>query len=266
MYDSHVHSDHSMDCKWSMYNMVLGGIANNLKSICFTDHIDLESTEKKLDFCFDLKDYFKDVNRVKHRFKKDIEILGGVELGMKPNLENRYNELLSNYSFDFVLMSLHSVKNKDIFMDKLDENLSSLDILNEYFQDLLYCVKNFKNYDVLGHLDFIDRYLHLRNMEIEYTTLYPIIVDILTIVIQDGKGIEVNTSGIRYGLDYFHPKPSILRLYKDLGGEIITIGSDAHSPKDIGYEFKNVERLLKEIGFKYIYIFKDRKKYPIHIG
>ena len=76
----------------------------------------------------------------------------------------------------------------------------------------------------------------------------------------------MNTAGVKYGLGYYHPKIEILKLYKELGGEIITIGSDAHNPEFIGYEYKEVEKLLRELEFKYIYLYKERKKFPIHIG
>ena len=127
------------------------------------------------------------------------------------------------------------------------------------------CVDNFNNFDVLGHIDYIDRYFEDFSTIPKYEEYHYLIESILKILIQKGKGIEVNTAGMRYGLDYFHPKIQILKLYKELGGEIITVGSDSHTPETIGYGYKAVEKMLKDIGFKYIHIFKERKKYPINI-
>src|SRR5699024_5326676 len=128
------------------------------------------------------------------------------------------------------------------------------------------CVRGYDNYDILGHFDYIDRYLLDHSQDLKYNSLYPIIQEILQLVIDNGKGLELNTSGLVWGRDYFHPKIQILKLYKELGVEIITIGSNAHSPDYVGYEFRTAEKMLKELGFKYIYIFKKRKKIPINIG
>ncbi len=266
MYDFHVHSDYSMDCKYLMEEMVVEAINNNMKSICFTDHIDYDVTEKRIDIDFRTNDYFKKVNQVKYKYLKNIEILAGVEIGMQPHLGERYNEIIDNNPFDFVIMSIHSIDGKDIHLDGFTNNKSPIDALTKYYEYLYQCVNSFDNFDVLGHIDYIDRYFSESTILPDFDEYSSLVRDILKLVIEKGKGIEVNTAGIKYGLKYYHPKPQILKLYKDLGGEIITIGSDAHSPKFIGYEYKGAEKLLRELGFKYIYLFKERKKFPIHIG
>ena len=93
MYDFHLHSEYSIDSKASMENMVLGAIEKNLKSICFTDHVDLDSTSKRLDFVFRTSDYFRNIKQVKYKYMKNIEILAGVEIGIQPHLFERYNKL-----------------------------------------------------------------------------------------------------------------------------------------------------------------------------
>ena len=266
MYDFHVHSDYSMDCKYLMEEMVLEAINNNMKSICFTDHIDYDVTENRIDIAFRASDYFKKAKQVKYKYMKKIEVLTGVEIGMQPHLAKKYDEIINNNPFDFVIMSLHSIDGKDIHLDKFTHNKKPIDALIEYYQYLYRCIQSFDNFDILGHIDYIDRYFE------DFSSLPPFqeysiyVENILKLIIEKGKGIEINTAGIRYGLGHYHPKTSILNLYKDLGGEIITIGSDAHSPEFIGYEYKEVEKLLRELGFKYIYLYKERKKFPIHIG
>lgn len=265
MYDFHLHSEYSIDSKSSMENMALGAIEKNLKSICFTDHVDLDSTSKRLDFVFRTSDYFKNIKQVKYKYMKDIEILAGVEIGIQPHLFERYNKFIEDNAFDFVIMSTHCVNYLDIHADNFTRGIEPIDALGQYYKNMYKCVDNFNNFDVLGHIDYIDRYFEDFSTIPKYEEYHYLIESILKILIQKGKGIEVNTAGMRYGLDYFHPKIQILKLYKELGGEIITVGSDSHTPETIGYGYKAVEKMLKDIGFKYIHIFKERKKYPINI-
>ncbi|MDX9916535.1 MAG: histidinol-phosphatase HisJ family protein [Gudongella sp.] len=266
MYDFHIHSDFSIDSKTPMEKIALAAIDKNLRAICFTDHVDFEATADKIDLMFRPLDYFRDINRVKYKYRDKIEILAGVEIGMQPHLTERYQKFISDYGFDFVIMSIHSIDGKDIFFDFNDMDISADEILLKYYNSVLDSVKSFDDFDVLGHLDFIDRYLLIRQENFRYDAVMDVIKNILMILIEKGKGLEVNTGGLRYGLSWFHPKTQILKLYKDLGGEIITFGSDTHSELHVGFEYKNVERLLRELEFKYIYIFRGRKKFPIQIA
>ncbi len=97
-----------------------------MKSICFTDHVDYDITENRIDMDFRTSDYFRKVKQVKYKYKKDIEILAGVEIGMQPHLNKRYNELIENNPFDFVLMSIHSIEGKDIHLDNFTYNKKNL--------------------------------------------------------------------------------------------------------------------------------------------
>lgn len=265
MYDFHVHSDFSLDSKTPMESIVKTSIEKNLRAICFTDHVDFEATKEKIDLMFRPLDYFRDINRVKYTYKDKIEVLAGVEIGMQPHLADRYSKFISDHGFDFVIMSIHAIDSKDIFLEFDKMELSQGEIINRYYDSVLDCIDSFDDYDVLGHLDYIDRYLFTDGTPIKYDFYMDKIEVILKKLIDKGKGIEVNTGGLRYNLDSFHPKPQILRLYKDLGGEIITIGSDSHTIHHIGYEYKQTEKALRDLGFKYIYIFRGRKKFPIQI-
>lgn len=265
MYDFHIHSDFSLDSKTPMERIVKNAIEKNFKTICFTDHVDFEATEDKIDLLFRPLDYFRDINRVKYKYRDKIEILAGVEIGMQPGLESRYDDFVEEYDFDFVLMSIHTINRRDIFQDYSSSELSSSEIISRYYDELLHCVDVYDNYDVVGHIDFIDRYIDDKEVLERYDLYMNKIEKILKIIIDKGKGLEINTGGLRYRLNSPHPKPSILKLYKDLGGDLVTFGSDAHIAEHVGYEYKSSEKMLREMGFKYIYLFRNRKKYPIQI-
>lgn len=265
MYDVHLHSQYSMDSTTDMEDTVIQAIKKNMKSICFTDHVDFDSTIQNIDFVFRTSDYFREINRVKYKYKKDIEILAGVEIGIQPHLFERYDQFLNNNGFDFVLMSIHAVGGEDIYVDKFTANKDPIVAIRAYYSDMLTCVKGFSNFDILGHIDYIDRYFADQNDIPELEVYEDLIVEILETIIKKGKGIELNTSGFRKHLGYFHPKLSILELYKELGGETITIGSDSHTPETVGSDYRLAEKMLRELGFKYIHIFKERKKFPINL-
>lgn len=265
MYDFHLHSNFSMDTKHSMDSMCISAIEKGLKGICFTDHIDLDVTANKLDFQFITDDYLKNLKSMKYRYCEKLQVFSGVEIGMQTHLGERYDEILRNGAFDFVIMSIHSLGENPQFIDEFLISVDPIIALEIYYNTMYECVKSFDNYDVLGHIDFIDRYFIDKTRLPKYDKVFPIIEEILKTIIYNNKGLEINTAGLRYGLDYLHPKVSILKLYKELGGEIITIGSDAHSPEYVGDNMKFAENYLKGLGFKNSYIFKDRKKNPVKL-
>ena len=110
---------------------------------------------------------------------------------------------------------------------------------------------------MLGHLDLIRRYDNAGDYPFEYTK--PLIREILQIVIQDGKGIEVNTSSYRYGLNDLTPSEEILHLYRELGGTILTIGSDSHKPEQLGAHISDTRKRLKELGFRSFCTYAEMK-------
>ena len=114
-------------------------------------------------------------------------------------------------------------------------------------------------FDSYGHLDYVVRYGPARNLNYSYEAYQDLIDPILKTLIEKGKGLECNTGGLRYGLGHPNPCEDILRRYRQLGGEILTIGSDAHSPEQVGYGFQTASRLLAACGFRYYTVFHRRK-------
>ena len=111
----------------------------------------------------------------------------------------------------------------------------------------------------IGHLDYVVRYGKSREKEYSYTDYADIIDEILKLLIEKEKGLEVNSAGLKYGLPFAHPHPDVLNHYRELGGEIITIGADAHKPEHIAYDFAKAEEILKSCGFKYYTEFFEQK-------
>ncbi|MFB9973613.1 histidinol-phosphatase HisJ family protein [Allobacillus sp. SKP2-8] len=252
MYDFHMHSTFSADCEVPMEEMVQAGIKQQLKKICFTEHIDYEYPDPSITFDVDLDQYENEIKKMNERFGSQIQVLKGIELGVQPHILEQYRQLLRERSFDFIICSMHSTDGKDLHSGKLFEGLKLDEAYEKYYGELYDCVKNFEGFNILGHLDLVTRYKYEEGV---YHFL-DIIEEIFKTIMPRGQGIEINTSGYKYNMGRLLPSKDILQLYYDMGGEIITIGSDAHKPERIGDRIDEATELLKDIGFKYISTFE----------
>ncbi len=243
--DYHLHSEFSDDSRESMDNQIQQAISLGLNEICFTDHVDYgikcdwddprgiawrqDAMEPLANVNY--PEYFAKLLRMRVTYGKAITIRSGLEFGIQSITVDNYKKLYDRYQdqLDFVLFSMHQVNNLEFWTQDFQIGKTQQEYNEEYYREILKTMKLFKNYSVLAHLDLLARY--------DKKGIYPfekvedLIAEILKQAINDGKGIEVNTSSWHYGLTDTQPSRKILKLYKDLGGKIITVGSDAHSTK-----------------------------------
>lgn len=259
--DFHVHSSFSGDSQTKMELMIEQAVRLKLDNLCFTEHhdIDLFPTDPSISFILDFEAYHNYFFQLKDRYSKEIQLLLGVELGIQPHLYSNLKNIVTEAPYDFILCSNHVANgvdpyNPEFFMDK-DKHIAYL----EYFEDILNNVKNYSDYDIYGHLDYVIRYGPYETKHYLYKDFQDVLDEVLKTIILKGKGIELNTSGYRYQLGNPHPTVEVINRYKKLGGEIITIGSDAHCPEQLCSHFDLAEEVLKKAGFKYYTIFKNRK-------
>lgn len=259
MFDYHVHTSFSGDCSTPMEEVILAAISKNIKSLCFTEHLDYDYTNGNFNLLLDQDKYLSTFCPLRDKYVNCIDLKLGIEIGMQPHLYERYDEYLKKYPFDFVICSTHMVDRLDIHDGDYFQFRSSQEAVEGYYIEVLNVVKEYHNYDVYGHLNFIDRYIKYYNAEeINYRRIKEIIDEILIHIIRNNKGIEVNTSGLRYGMNCTLPNRDILTRYRELGGTIITTGSDAHYSEHIGSGFAELYELLRDIGFKYVATFDKR--------
>lgn len=261
--DYHLHSTFSEDSDADITDIINAAKAKGMKSICLTDHYDMdfpvikEAPEMKFDL--DIPNYIKSLQEFQQSLSPDFDLRIGIELGTMPtNLDKISAFVKNNPYFDFIIASTHIVDNLDPYYPSYYEGRSLKDAYQRYFEDELYAVTNFASYDVYGHLDYILRYGYDPANPFNPKDFMEIFEEIFKQIISKGKGIEINTGGLYKDLKQTHPCKEYLKLYKNLGGEIITVGSDAHSPEKIGYGFDVARDLLLECGFKYYCTFKDR--------
>ena len=275
--DYHIHTEFSDDSREPMQNQIERAIELGLDEICFTDHIDygikkdweegnivfrggdgMSSDPSQMDPCANVNypEYFGKLLRMKEIYKGKITIKQGLEFGIQTITVDQYEKLFDRYKdqLDFILLSMHQVNNLEFWTQDFQRGKTQKEYNEEYYREIYEVQKVFKHYSVLAHLDLLVRY--------DLQGIYPfenvkdMIAEILKLAIADGKGIEVNTSSWHYGLADTQPSRAILKLYKDLGGKIVTIGSDAHNTKFLADHLKDAMQILKEeIGIQEICTF-----------
>ncbi len=257
MYDYHIHSHFSEDSSSEMEDMVKGAILQGAKEICFTEHKEFDYPVDELEFELDLLKYEKKFYELREKYMDRIDMKIGLELGLQKHVLKECGEFVKKFPFDFVIASQHCMDKKDLYYMKLEEK-NVKGAFDTYFGELYYDIRNFQDFDVIGHLDLIRRYTK-EAQEYDISKSYQEIEEILRYLIDIGKGIEVNTGGLYYSSKLLNPSVDIIKIYKSLGGEIITFGSDAHKPDRILGYYKETMEILKTIGFKYLSTYTERK-------
>lgn len=259
--DYHVHTEFSDDSIYPMSQVVKDAITMKMDEICFTDHVDYgikedwdsgkaivyRGTEPLANV--DYPSYAARIRELQSLYGMQIDIKMGMEFGIQTHTIPKYEALFQKYPFDFIILSIHQVEDKEFWTQDFQKGKSQEEYNRRYYDEMLAVIKRYQNYSVLGHMDLITRYD--KNGIYPFEKVEPIISEILRIVIENGKGIELNTSYHRYGLKDSTPSVNILKRYRELGGNIITIGSDSHSPGQLGAYIENAKQLLKSLGFHY---------------
>ena len=267
--DMHMHTWFSTDSEACPRDMADEAVRKGLKTICFTDHFDKDDLEWGEEGIFDVDAYFVEMQKLQEEYAGKLNIRIGIELGLRTYLKDYYEELTKKYPFDFVIGSVHNVPYKkdaegnilytDPAAEKLFTDRTDKEAYRLMMETTLENVRTSDCFQTLGHLDNVVRYGKSREKEYSYTDYADIIDEILKLLIEKEKGLEVNSAGLKYGLPFAHPHPDVLKRYRELGGEIITIGADAHKPEHIAYDFAKAEEILKSCGFKYYTEFFEQK-------
>ena len=247
--DCHLHTSFSTDSDAPMEAMLASAVRKGLSTVCFTEHLDYDYPPENGEevFLLDLPAYCEKLLELRERFRGKIEVLFGVELGMMPYLGARCEEVVRAWPFDFVIASSHL------------EGVSEEEAYASYFRTIPANVRAFSSFHTYAHLDYVVRYGPHRNERYSYEKYREAIEPALRILIENGKALEVNTGGYRSGLGQPNPHLDVLRAYRELGGELITIGSDAHAPEGVALEFDRLSELLPALGFTHYAVFKGGK-------
>ncbi len=257
--DCHVHTCFSGDSEAPVKAMLDKAVSLGLSGLCITDHIDYDYPDDPELFLFDVTEYFSFLTKLKEEFHNKLPVRIGVELGLQPHLADLHRQFAGEYPFDFIIGSSHVVDKADPYYPAFWDGKDPKTVIRHYFESILENINAFSDFDVYGHLDYIARYCPDKNFVYCCEDYMDILDECLRTLIFKGKGIELNTAGFKYGLGHPNPHETILRRYKELGGEILTVGSDAHKPEHLAWNFPQIPELLKNCGFSYITVFDQRK-------
>ena len=271
--DYHVHSAYSDDSDYPLEQVIRDAVEMGMDEICLTDHVDYgikRDWDEGGEIAYrgsqplanvDYPRYMAQLHELQQRYGDRIRIKIGLEYGMQTHTIPRYRALFARYPLDFVILSIHQVDDQEFWTQDFQRGRTQQEYHERYYEELLAVMQEYKDYSVLGHLDSITRYD--KQGVYPFGRVRPIVERILRRAIEDGKGIEVNTSSHRYGLSDTTPSVEILKLYRELGGTILTIGSDSHAPAYLGTHITETRALLRELGFRQFCTF-DRMQPVFH--
>ena len=217
------------------------------------------------EFTLDTDAYRAKYLELKEKYSGKIRLLFGVELGLQPHLAEWCADYVSRYDFDYIIGSVHTIGRMDPYYASFFEGRSERAAYEQFFEEALTDIKRFNDFDSLGHLDYVVRYGPNKNKEYSYKEYADLIDPILTKIIDRGIALEANSAGYRKGLGEPNPCKDVLKRYKELGGQLVTIGSDAHRCDSLCCDFPRLEALLRDCGFKYhtVYVGRTPELHPL---
>lgn len=251
MFDTHVHANFSVDAKLTIEE-IISYTQEADRGVIITEHLDYSYPTNPLAFIFDPAEYF-----TKFSPYRNEKLLLGVELGLQDICHHENTKVAKSYPFDMIIGSIHVASGMDVYDKKFYAGRSKEESYTDYLENMLSCVKEYKDYDSLGHIDYICRYAPYidTNLEINQDNR-DIWQSIFTILIQDEKALEVNTRRFNDQIAVQKLLP-LYSLYKDLGGKIVTIGSDAHHKENLAINFSVAKDFVNSLGFTAVY-YKNR--------
>jgi histidinol-phosphatase (PHP family) len=263
MIDAHVHSHHSPDARGTILDLTKAALSQGLTGVVFTEHGEWYPADEAYGY-LDLDAYFTEIDEARHYVKQQIgpgqsfTLFSGIELGNPHEFTGQVAALLDTYPFDLAIGSVHWIDNlpgweRPIFSSGIPP------VYRRYFEELLTMVE-VAEFDVLGHLDLVRRdSWDLFGQAFGLEPYAELIDAVLRRIVADGRGLEINTSALRKGLPEPVPDLATLRRYRELGGEILVIGSDAHRPEHVGHGFSIARDLLLAAGFNRLPRFEGRR-------
>ena len=258
--DTHTHTIASGHAYSTLADMARAAAEKGLDAIAITDHVDGDWPNR--DIVFDISDielYLANISETAKRYEGRLRVLKGIEIGLQSHLLADTQKYIDSHEFDFVIASVHLVDGLDPYDAEYFEGKDKKESLGLYYQTVLDLISRYDAFDSLGHLDYVRR-----NCPFPITPEddeIGLIDNILTVLAQKNKALEINTSGLRTRLNETLPSPGICKRFLSLGGQYLTFGSDAHRTEHIGHGWAYVrEHLGKDIShFAY---YENRKPCP----
>ena len=259
MFDCHVHSKFSADSSMDAVDACEAAIRLGLKGIAFTDHLDIDYPDTDLSWLIDFNQYIAQISVLKQDYKNKLNVLKAIEVGIQPHVIDESLKIVKSGSFDYVLASVHIIDGIDPYAKVYYKDRCKFDAYERYLQEIFFMITNYNDFDMVGHFEYIIRYAHYVDRSIRYADHSDVFDSILKELIRQGRGFEVNTGTYRDPLASVEYDTAVLKRYRELGGELVCLGSDAHRIDHIGLSFNYFAQIIKDAGFRYTVHYEDRK-------
>ena len=257
LFDSHVHSDNSHDGEHSITFLCENAQQKDLMGLCITDHYEMELNEAQADIC--LRNSFIETGKSRQAFDNRLLVMSGIELGQATRNFQKADRLLNRYCFDFVIGSLHCIRDMDDFAYIDFSGLNVELILQRYFEEMLELCQ-WGGFDTLAHMTYPLRYIIGKyQLPVDMKPYEEIIREILKTLADKNLALEINTAGLRREIGQTSPTLEYVKLFRELGGELLTFGSDAHRAQDLGAGLDVAIDMAKEAGFSHFAFYKKRE-------
>lgn len=266
LFDLHVHSDNSPDGDHSITVLCEHAVKAGLRAIAITDHCECNLYHSDHYDRAIRQSYFESV-KAKSLFAGELLVLCGVELGQPLQGLAAARDALAVGDFDFVLCSLHNIAGKpDFYYIRYDDGEHEpYSLLERHFSQLLEMVRTLE-FDSLGHLTYPLRYMiGTEGLAIDLSRLSGVLDEILGTLAARNKALEINVSGLRGPFGRTMPEADLVRRFLELGGQFITIGSDAHRAEHVGANLTDGIEIARNAGFTHITLFEKREPILIPI-
>ncbi len=253
--DYHTHSIHSIDGKDSIDRLANAALDAGMTELAVTDHFDATKSGKPYGK-YDQREYFSELEKSRSAFENRLRLVAGVELGQAHHCPELAAALLSGGEYDIILGSVHWLRDgTDFYNYDYTTWADTHRVFANYLSELIELSLRPEFFSVLSHLTLPVRYMCDRSL-LDLTAFEDPLRQLFANLISSGRGIEVNTSGFS-GI-HGEPMPDAwcLRLFRECGGAIVTVGSDAHYARDVGSDIKSGFELLRECGFTSVATFK----------
>ena len=252
--DMHTHTRYSFDSETDPIQLIQNAINNDIKVLAITDHYDTDNDDFQFGSFFQIEERKEEMLSLKKKFSDKIKILHAIELG-QPFLRRELSDnIIKQGDFDYVLGSVHNLKGMPDFYyfdySKMNNEMINKFLYNTFTSEIELTKIPYVN--TIAHITYPLKYLYRTGKEVDLSNFNDILIELFKSMIKNNKILEVNTASMRKGTNFLMPEVNLIKLYKECGGELVTVGSDAHFAEHVGCEIEYVYNILKDLGFKYI--------------
>lgn len=262
MIDTHIHSKFSIDSDLPLEAACEKAFSIGLDGLTFTDHLDIDFPNYDGSELIDFNIYSETVDRVSENYAKKLKVLKGIEVGIQPHVMEESLKIVRSVDFDYVLASVHVIDGMDpYFNDYYYTSRTKKEAYELYLQKILSMINDFEDFNNVGHFEYITRYAGYDDRSLRYNDHTDVFEAILRALISRGKGFEINTGSFRDkpGIVTAEYDATALKRFRELGGDLVSLGSDAHNEQYVGYKFNYFRDLMLAAGYTHVVHYEKRK-------